>query len=627
MTTTPPPLRERIAALRHAPRLLRMVWETHRGYALAILLLRLARSGVPVASLWTARLILDALVAATRGTGSAAAVWRYLAIEVAVVVAGDLLARLSTMLESLLADLFSLRLNLRMMEHAATLDLAQFEDPAFQDQLERAQQQTTGRIALLTQLLTTAQDLLTLATYCGALLVASPWLGALLVVSVLPTFAGESHFVGLQYSLLYRRTPQRRQLSYLRWVGVSTEAAKEVRLFGLAGWLADRYRRLADDFYAENAHLTRRRALASSALALVGTAGYYTAYVLILRDGLRGALTVGQLTFLAGAFARSRDIVQRLLAAANEILQQCLYVRDLFTFFALRPHTPAPVHPRPLPRPIRTGFAFEDVGFQYPGTERWILRHLDLRLRPGECVALVGENGAGKTTITKLLTRLYDPTEGRITLDGVDLRAYDAEELRRLVAVVFQDFVRYDMRFDENIGIGHIDAARSYIDGPRRELARSPAGIVESPAAAAVPECIRDAAQQSLAATLLPRFPAGYRQMLGRLFEGGISLSGGEWQKVALARAYARESQLVILDEPTAALDARAEHEVFERFANLMIGRMGVLISHRLLTVRMAHRVIVLDNGTVSEQGTHDELLARGGLYAELFTMQAAGYR
>jgi ATP-binding cassette subfamily B protein len=294
------------------------------------------------------------------------------------------------------------------------------------------------------------------------------------------------------------------------------------------------------------------------------------------------------------------------------VYAQALNLQDLFTFFAVQPSITTRPGARPVPNPIREGFVFEDVGFQYPGSERWAVRHVNFGLRPGERIALVGENGAGKTTITKLIARLYDPTEGRVLLDGVDLRDYDLASLRQAIGVIFQDFVRYDMRFDENVGVGEIEAARDHLDAERNGTPL---------------EAIAAASQRSLAASLLPRLPAGYHQMLGRRFDEGVDLSGGEWQKVALARAYMRTAQLLILDEPTAALDARAEYEVFVRFAELMAGRMAVVISHRFSTVRMADRIIVLADGGVVEEGTHEELVARGAQYAELFEMQAAGYR
>jgi ATP-binding cassette subfamily B protein len=606
------PWRDRLAALRHVPALLRLVWRAHRGYAVAVAALRLVRAGVPVVTLWVGKLIIDAVVAAAAAPGADTdRLWRLVAVEIAVVVGGDLLARASALLESLLGDRFANVTSVRLMEHAATLDLAQFEDPAFYDQLERARRQTTGRVGLFTQLLAMAQDALTLASLVATLAAFDARLLVLLAASVVPGVLGEAHFAALGYSLLFRWTPERRQLDYLRFVGASDRTAKEVQLFGLAPWLVGRYRALADRFDADNRRLAVRRAGVGAALGLVGTAGYYGAYALVLLGAVAGAISLGTLTFLAGAFSRGRDLLARLLSGASDVAEQALYLRDLFAFFAMRPTITSPPGAPPLPARARTGFVFEGVGFRYPGSDRWAVRGLDLAIAAGERVALVGENGAGKTTVTKLLARLYDPTEGRILLDGRDLREYDLASLRAGVGVIFQDFVRYDLPFDENIGVGQV-------------------GVLDRPDGAVAPE-IAEAAERSLAASLLPRLPAGYRQMLGRRFDDGVDLSGGEWQKVALARAYLREAELLVLDEPTAALDARAEYEVFVRFSELVRGRMAVLISHRFSTVRMADRIVVLrggaEGGRVEEAGTHAELLARGGLYAELFELQAAGYR
>ncbi|MDQ6925458.1 MAG: ABC transporter ATP-binding protein/permease [Candidatus Eremiobacteraeota bacterium] len=625
-TAPAPSWRERFRALRHVPALLQLVWRTHRGYAAAVAVLRLVRAGFPVFTLWVGKLIIDAVVGAARTTGPArdaiaAHLWRLVALEVALVVAGDLLARGSSLLESLLADRFSNRTSVRLMEHAATLDLAQFEDPTFYDQLERARRQTAGRIGLFTQLLGMAQDSLTLASLVVTMAAFDWRLLLLLVAAILPSFLGETHFAGLSYSLLFRWTPERRQLDYLRYVGASDRTAKEVQSFGLAPWLVGRYQVLADRFDAENARLAVRRAGVGGALGLVSTAGYYAAYVLILARAVAGAISLGTLTFLAGAFARGRDLLQRLLSSASDVAEQALYLGDLFEFFAMQPTIASKPGAPPVPVPIREGFVFEDVGFRYPGSERWAVRGVDLTIRAGERIALVGENGAGKTTLTKLLARLYEPTEGRILLDGVDLRDYDLASLRATVGVIFQDFVRYDFAFDENVGVGEV----AVLDAEDRRRASGDAGGQDADGDTPAP--IKAAAERSLAASLLPKLPNGYRQMLGRRFEDGVDLSGGEWQKVALARAYLRDAQVLVLDEPTAALDARAEYEVFERFAELVAGRMAVLISHRFSTVRMADRIVVLGGGRVVEDGTHDELVEAGGEYAELFGLQAVGYR
>jgi len=601
---------ERLAALRYIPALFRLIWRTHRGYAAVMIVLRVVRSVIPVTTFWVGKLILDSVIAAKSGNGSLSQVWPYLALELGIVLTGEILARASSLVESLLGDLFSNAMSVRLMEHAAKLDLAQFEDPEFYDHLERARRQTVGRIALLTLLLSMSQDALTLLTLAGALIAYSPWLLLLLAIAVIPSFLGETHFASLGYSLLFRWTPERRQLDYLRYVGASDKTAKEVQMFGLAPWITERYATLSQRFYEENRDLSIRRGMVSALLSILGTIGYYAAYVVILLHAVHGDITIGMLTFLAASFARGRDVIQSILLSASNVYEQALYLRDLFVFLGMRPTIESPPNARPAPKKVQSGFVFENVGFQYPGSERWAVRNVDMALKPGERVALVGENGAGKTTLTKLMARLYDPTEGRITLDGVDLKDYDLVSLRHAIGVIFQDFVRYDMRFDENIGVGEIESVRADLDKNN-----------------GTPQSISAAAENSLAASLLPRFTKGYQQMLGRRFDDGVDLSGGEWQKIALARAYIRDAQVLILDEPTAALDARAEYEVFLRFSELVAGRMAVLISHRFSTVRMADRIIVLRHGKVEEQGSHEELLAKHGLYEELFTMQAAGYR
>ncbi len=628
--------RERIAALRYVLPLIKLVWQTHRGYTTAMIALRLIRAFIPVATLWIGKLIIDAVLAMREAQPDLPYLWKLVAIEIAVVLVGELLARVSSLIESLLGDLFSNYTSVRLMEHAARLDLYHFEDPNFYDQLERARRQTTQRIVMLAALISIGQDGITLISLGGALLVYSPWLLLMLAVAVLPSFLGETHFALLQYSLFFSWTPERRELDYLRYMGASDVTAKEVQMFGLAPWITERFRLLSDKFYEENKRLSIRKAFVSTGLSVIGTAGYYGAYAIILMRAVLGSISIGSLTFLAGSFSRSRDLIQRLLFGATDIYQQSLFLKDLFDFFEMKPSITSPPNAIQVPARIREGFVFEDVGFRYPGSDKWAVRHVSFRLHQGERIAFVGENGAGKTTLTKLLARLYEPTEGRILLDGIDIRQYDLASLRRAIGVIFQDYVRYALRFDENIGVGEINKVKSYIDRQRdkesgkdanRSKAEAESNGGASDSIIDVPDSITSAAEKSLASTLLPRFTEGYRQMLGRRFEGGVDLSGGEWQKVALARAYMRDAQVLILDEPTASLDARAEYEVFVRFSQLVAGRMAVIISHRFSTVRMADRIIVLKEGQVVEDGSHKELLARGGLYAELFTLQAEGYR
>lgn len=615
---TPATWRDKIAALRFVPRLFRLIWETHRGFTIAMIALRLVRSGVPVATLWVAKLIVDEIIRLSRTHGAMDELWWLLAVEIGIVTVGELLSRGSTLVESLLGDLFANTTSIRLMEHAARLDLYQFEDANFHDSLERARRGTVGRIFLLTLTLGMAQEILTLATLAVAIVLFNPWLLILLAAAVIPSFLGETHFAALEYSMLYQWTPQRRELDYVRYVGASNNTAKEVQIFGLAPWLIQRYRTLADKFYRLNQRLAIRKSIVSTLLSFLGTLGYYVAYAIVIIDAVAGVISIGTLTFLATSFARGRDLFRGILSSAGDIFEQSLYLKDLFDFLDVTPSIVSIPGACPMPQVVTTGFVFENVGFRYSGSDRWAVRGINLSIHPRERVALVGENGAGKTTLTKLLARLYDPTEGRLLLDGRDLREYDIELLRQSISVIFQDFVRYDFRFDENIGIGG-----------DHDLMEPPSLAEED---GSVPtwtpdERIVDAAAKSLADTLLPRLPAGYRQMLGRRFKGGVDLSGGEWQKVALGRAYARQAQLLILDEPTAALDARAEYDVFLRFSKLVQGRMAVIISHRFSTVRMADRIVVLNHGEIVEEGTHDELLERGGLYADLFLLQAKGYR
>jgi ATP-binding cassette, subfamily B, bacterial len=612
----PPPrsLRERFVALRNLPPFLKLVWRTGRRLTLTTLVLRLIRALLPVITLFIGKLIIDEVIALSRlddppqgarawlESGRLARLGGLLALELGVAVLNDVLGRVVSLLDGLLSEKLTNALSVRLMEHAALLDLEDFEDSELQDRLDRARRQASGRAALLGQLLGQAQDVITIASFATGLALFAPWLIALLVVALVPAFVGEAHFNAQSYSLNYARTPERRELDYVRQTGASVETAKEVKIFGLHRFLIERYRALAEDFYRANRALAVRRAGWGGLLSAIGTVGYYLAYAYIAWRTLLGVLSIGDLTFLAGSFRRLRNLVENLLIGFSQLAGQALYLDDLFSFFEIQPEILSPASPAPFPAPIRQGFTFEDVGFRYPGAERWAVRHLDFTLRAGEVLALVGENGAGKTTLVKLLARLYDPDEGRILLDGVDLRAYDLEELRANIGVIFQDFVRYHMTAADNIAVGRIEA-----QGDRERIVR--------------------AARQSQADEVIDRLPAGYDQIVGKRFRTGVDLSGGEWQKVAIARAYMRDAQLLILDEPTAALDARAEYAVFERFKELSAGKTAVLISHRFSSVRMADRILVLADGQVEAEGTHETLLAAGGRYAELFELQAAGYR
>ncbi len=595
--------KERFKALRYIPPFLRQIWSVHPGMVTANIVCRAIKAVLPALILYTGKLIIDEVVLlAGQHTREYDILLQWVLLECGFVVLSDYLGRRISLLDSLLGDLFANESSLRLMQHAAMLDMAQFEDARFYDKLERARRQTVGRTVLLSQVLTQMQDLVTIVFLGAGLVIMIPWLLPILFLSVIPSFLGETHFSARSYSLTRSWTPRRRELDYLRYVGASDETAKEVKVFGLSDFLTGRFAEVAAKYYTENKALAINRFRWGVFLSVVGTLGYYSAYGIILYQAVGGRITIGDLAFLSGSFNRMKSLMESILGKFSGMAESALYLQDYFEFFQLQPSILPPKQSVPFPRPIREGFVFEDVGFRYEHSERWALRHLNLVIRRGEKVALVGENGSGKTTLVKLLARLYDPREGRILLDGVDLREYDPADLRKEIGVIFQDFVRFHLIASENIAVGRID---------RRD---------DMP-------LISDAARQSLADEVIAGLPEGYRQMIGRRFEEGLDLSGGQWQKIALARAYMRDAQVFILDEPTAALDARAEHEVFQRFSELTRGKTSVLISHRFSTVRMADRILVLDQGGLLEEGSHDELLALGGRYAELFALQARGYR
>jgi len=601
--TTQIKFKERLAAMQYLPRFFRLVWETSPPLMLSNILLRVLKSATPVGLLYIGKLIIDQVVLLRQHPSTSSSfLWKLVIAEFVLAIISDALNRAISLLDSLLGDLFSNHSSIKIMSHASTLDLEQFEDSLFYDKLERARMQTTGRTILLSQVLGQVQDLITMAFLAVGLIAINPWLVLLLLVAVLPAFIGESYFNDKGYILTRGQTPQRRELDYIRYIGASDETAKEVKIFDLSGFIIGRFRELSDRFYAENKSLTIRRSFWGTVFAVIGSIGYYGAYVVIILRTVSGNLSIGDLTFLAGSFRQMRSLLESILTRFSSVSQGAIYLRDFFEFFDIEPRIHLSPKPRPFPKPMQTGFAFEDVGFRYANSELWANRHLTFTLSPGEKLALVGENGAGKTTLVKLLARLYDPTEGRILLDGFDLREYDIAELRLEIGIIFQDFIHYQMSLAQNIAVGNIEKKEN------RDL-------------------IIHAAEQSLADSVAERFATKYDQALGRRFNEGVDLSGGEWQKVALARAYMRDAQLLILDEPTAALDARAEYQVFQRFSELTKGKSAVLISHRFSTVRMADRILVLERGEMTELGSHEELLELGGSYAELFQLQAQGYR
>ena len=596
--------KERFAALKNLPEFIRLVWLSSPSKTLLSFLLRILRSAMPVALLYVGKLIIDQVVLLTQPGHSFdhSYLWKLVAIEFALAILTDALSRMINLMDSLLGDLFSNFTSMRIMRHAATLDLDQFEDSVFYDKLERARQQTLGRTVLLSQVMSQVQDMISMALLLSGLIVFNPLLILLLLIAIIPSFLGESYFNSQNYALTRSQTPERRELDYVRYLGASDETAKEIKIFNLAGFVINRFKTLSDKFYTENSKLAVRRSFWGTILSILGSTGYYAAYVFIIARTINGNMSVGDLTFAAGSFRQLRSLMEGMLARFTSVSQGAIYLNDFLDFFEIKPKIAVAQKPLPFPNPIKEGFTFENVGFRYHNSENWANRHVSFKLRPGEKLALVGENGAGKTTLVKLLARLYDPTEGRILLDGADIREYAIEDLRFHIGVIFQDFLRYQMTFSQNIAVGNV-----------AEIGNT--------------ELIKKAAQQSLADALAEKLPQRYDQWLGRKFNDGVELSGGEWQKVALARAYMKDAQVLILDEPTSALDARAEYEVFQRFSSITKGKSAVLISHRFSTARLADRIMVLDKGTVLEIGSHEELLEKNGKYAELFQLQAAGYQ
>ena len=598
---------DRVRALRNLPPLLRILWESGPLIVTWGILLRIIVAFAPLGIAAVAAWIVNGVQGRMMGQELRPYFWWMVALEVILAVTMAALLRVIDYLDSVLADRYTHYVSIRVMDQASKLDLTTYEDPVFYDRLERARVQATDRLAMIQQMGRLLQQSLTTLAFTGLLLQSSPWLLLLMAAGVLPSFLGETHYAFLGYAKNFRQTPAKREMDYLRQVGASREGAKELKLFGLSGFLTGRFRQISQKICDENVALSRRKLFWGGALVLVGTLGYYGSYAFVIWRALHGAYNIGIFTLLTTAILQASSNLQQAFSTASGIADQALFLTDLIAFFEMKPTLRSKPDALPAPRPIRSGFEFRNVSFVYPGTDRYVLKDFNLLFAPGERIALIGENGQGKTTIVKLITRLYDVTEGQILLDGVDLRDYSIEDLHREIGVIFQDFMRYEMTARENIVVGRVDG-----DGSLESIRL---------------EYIEEAARKSQALQVIRKLPERYDQMLGRRFEGGVDLSTGEWQRIALARAYLRDAQLLILDEPTAALDAKSELQAFERFAELTAGKMALLISHRFSTVRMADRIVVLEGGKLVEEGTHAQLLASGGRYATMFEMQAASYR
>ncbi|WP_121809996.1 ABC transporter ATP-binding protein [Mucilaginibacter kameinonensis] len=596
-------IKDRLVAYRNLPKFFSLVWKVSPRLTLCNIVIRILQAIIPLGLLSVGKYIIDEAIAITHNRAlSYDYLWKLIAIEFILILVLIILGKVTSLIDELLGERLTNDTTNMIMEHAAKLDLVQFENSQFYDKLERARQQTTGRAILLTHVFSQVQDMITITSYVVVLVAFNPWIIVILLSVTLPSLLGEFYFNNKNYSLIRSQTQARRELDYLSLVASSDVAAKEVRLFDLSGFFIGRFKNISHNLYDAKQKFGVKRLVISSLISIPGVVGFYIVFFYIVQRVLQGSLTIGGLTLLLGTIRQLGGLVQNSAKRFNAVAQGAIYLTDFFDFFKIAPTITIPNNPRPFPDPVLSGFTFENVGFKYTNSDKWANRHLNFTLRPGEKLALVGENGAGKTTLVKLLVRLYDPTEGRITLDGYDLKEYNIEDIRRQMGIIFQDFIKYQMPASVNIAVGDIT------------------GIDQE-------DLITSAAKQSLAHPIVDRLPKKYQQMLGTHFETGVELSGGEWQKVALARAYMRNAQIVILDEPTAALDARSEYEVFKRFSDITEKKTAVLISHRFSTVRMADRIIVLDKGEILEIGSHEELLQKGDRYAELFELQAAGYK
>ncbi len=595
-------VRASFQALRFIPRFFKEIWSVSPQLFLVNLLCRLINSFAPVVILWVGKLIIDEVIAQVAATDpDYTQLWNYVILEFVIAVVSDVISRIIAITDGLLGDKYNIRSSETMIRKTSEIDMSQLEDSEFYDKLERARQQTQGRVGLMSNALGQAQSIISIATLIAGLIYFEPLLIVLLALSIIPLFINEIRFSGQQYSLSRSWTTERRELDYLRYIGANDKTAKEIKLFGLTDFIATRFRNLSEQYYSINKSITVKRSIYSALFNILGVICYYGAYIVIIRSVLLGEITIGELTFLSASFNRLRNNLQTFFSNFTRITESALYLKDYFDFVDLI----IPDQDKnflELPTEIKIGFELQDVHFGYPGSDTEVLKGVSFELRTGEKMAFVGQNGAGKTTLIKLMLRFYEPTQGAILLDGININQYNKAEFQQMFGVIFQDFFRYEFTLRENIAVGDILAVK---DDQR----------------------IDNAAQLSLATEVIKDLQDGYETQLGKRFKKGQELSGGQWQKVALARAYMKDAMVMVLDEPTSALDAKAEYEVFERFIDLTKGKTSIIISHRFSTVRMADRILVLENGRILELGTHEELMKAPRLYAELFDLQAQGYK